>query len=65
VIRLVMQLEVWCPMPTVFELYFDDTRTKPWSFNLLDDDGNVLFESKNYKTKAAAASVASRKLKKQ
>ncbi len=50
-------------MPTTYDIYFDDTRVKPWSFNLLDDDGKVVFESKQYKTKAVAASVAVRKLK--
>lgn len=50
-------------MATTYNIYFDDTRAKPWSFDLLDDDGNVVFESKQYKTKAAAASVATRKLR--
>lgn len=50
-------------MATTYDIYFDDTRIRPWSFNLLDDDGNVVFESKQYKTKAAATSVASRMLK--
>jgi len=45
---------------TTYCIYYDDTRRRPWSFNLFDDDGKVLFESKNYKTKAAAASVAAR-----
>ncbi len=50
-------------MATTYGLYFDGTQRKPWSFCLFDDDGNVLMESKQYKTKAAAASVAARKLK--
>lgn len=50
-------------MATTYNIYFDDTRVKPWGFNLLDDVGNVVFESKQYKTKAAAASAAVRKLK--
>ena len=47
---------------TTYDIYYDYTRVKPWSFSLLDDDGNVVFESKQYKTKAAAASVAVRRL---
>lgn len=50
---------------TIYELYFDDTQRRPWSFCLFDDDGNVRMESKQYKTKAAAASVATRELKNQ
>lgn len=50
-------------MATTYDIYYDDTQRRPWTFNLLDDDGNVVFESKNYKTKAAAASVAARMLK--
>lgn len=48
---------------TTYDLYCDDTQRRPWVFILFDDDGNALFESKQYKTKAAAASVAARKLK--
>lgn len=45
---------------TTYDLFYDDTKRKPYSFNLIDDDGKVLFQSKQYKTKAAAASAASR-----
>lgn len=43
---------------TTYDLYYDDTQRRPWVFILFDDDGNRLFESKQYKTKAAAASAA-------
>jgi hypothetical protein len=49
---------------TKYVIYFDDTCGFQWSYKLFDDDGNELFESKQYKTNAAAASVASRKIKK-
>lgn len=48
-------------LATTYDLYYDDTSRKPWSFILLDD-GKALFRSYGYKTKAAAASVAVRKL---
>lgn len=47
------------------QLFFNDTQKKPWSFSLYDEDGNEIFDSKQYKSKAAAASVASRQLKKE
>jgi len=50
------------PISTAFNLYMDVTQRKPWTFQLFDEDGNTLFESKQYKSKAAAASVATRKL---
>jgi len=50
-------------MATNYVIYFDDTQRKPYSFNLFNDDGFVTFESKQYKTKAAASSVAARMLK--
>ena len=52
-------------MATTYGLYYEEgeENRKPWQFYLFDDDGNVIFESKHYKTKAAAASVAARKLK--
>lgn len=50
-------------MPTRFELLYDDTQRRPWCFVLENDDGERLFLSKQYKTKAAAASVAARMLK--
>lgn len=49
-------------MATRYSLYFDDASRHPWSFVLEDDDGDVLYRSKSYLTKAAAASVASRML---
>ena len=48
---------------TKYVIYFDDTCRFQWSYKLLDDDEKVLFVSKQYKTKAAASSVATRKLK--
>ena len=49
---------------TRYEILFDDTRrSKPWCFALENDDGVRLYLSKQYKTKAAAASVAARMLK--
>lgn len=48
--------------PTAANYYFDDTQTKQWTFELIDDDGCIVYESKQYKTKPAAASAASRKL---
>lgn len=50
-------------MATRYELLYDDTKRKPWCFAFVDDDGNRLFLSKQYKTKAAAASAAARRLK--
>lgn len=49
-------------MATRYSLFFDDASRRPWSFVLEDDDGDVLFRSKSYLTKAAAASVAARML---
>jgi uncharacterized protein YegP (UPF0339 family) len=49
-------------MATRYELLFDDTRKAPWSFVLEDDDGTVVYRSRHYRSKAAAASVAARKL---
>lgn len=47
---------------TKYELFYDDTKTKPWSFVLKNDNEEKSCESKQYKTKAAAASVATRRL---
>jgi len=48
---------------TRYEVFFDDTRVKPYSFRLESEDGCCLYNSaKSYETKAAACSVASRML---
>lgn len=50
-------------MATRYVLFYDDTLTNPYSFVLEDDDGVIVARSKkNYKTKAAASSVAARML---
>lgn len=58
-----LKLSVDTRPATTANLYYDDTQRRPWSFDLIDDDGTIVYESKSYRTKAAAASVAARKLK--
>lgn len=45
-----------------YQVFYNKTQRKPWSFCLYDEDGNEVFDSEQYQTKAAAESAASRKL---
>lgn len=50
---------------TSANLYYDDTRKNPWTFDLQNDYGEIVaYCKREYKTKAAAASAAKRELKK-
>lgn len=50
---------------TSANLYYDDTRRNPWTFDLQNDNGEIVgYCKREYKTKAAAASAAAKELKK-
>jgi hypothetical protein len=60
------------PEATKYIIYFDDTLRLPYSFELINDDEEVLYSSTEnhdrwmggqYMTKQAAASVAARMIK--
>jgi hypothetical protein len=57
---------------TKYVIYFDDTKRLPYSYELINDDEEVVFKSSQnthrfemgqYRTKQACASAAARKLK--